>query len=141
LEWSDVDVEMKLACLHADRTKNGKALVMPLNEMALAMISKQKGNHPTRVFTYRGSPIKQINTKAWRRGLKVAGLERYRWHDLRHSWASWMVQAGVSLLVLQELGGWETPTMVRKYAHLNAGQLAFAAAIETQLVRIENLSY
>ena len=48
---------------------------------------------------------------------------RRRWHDLRHTWASWHVQAGTPLHVLQELGGWECVEMVRKYAHLSSEHL------------------
>jgi len=46
------------------------------------------------------------------------------WHDLRHTWASWHVQAGTPLHVLQELGSWECVEMVRKYAHLASDRLA-----------------
>ena len=46
-----------------------------------------------------------------------------RWHDLRHTWASWHVQAGTPLHVLQELGGWESVEMVRRYAHLSSDHL------------------
>jgi len=53
-----------------------------------------------------------------------AGIDDFRWHDLRHTWASWHVQAGTPLHVLQELGGWETPAMVRRYAHLAPEHLA-----------------
>ena len=48
----------------------------------------------------------------------------FRWHDLRHTWASWHVQNGTPLFALQELGGWESPEMVRRYAHLSAEHLA-----------------
>ncbi len=48
----------------------------------------------------------------------------FRWHDLRHTWASWHVQNGTPLHALQELGGWETADMVRRYAHLAAEHLA-----------------
>jgi integrase len=48
----------------------------------------------------------------------------FRWHDLRHTWASWHVQAGTPLHILQELGGWESPEMVRRYAHLAPEHLA-----------------
>jgi len=51
------------------------------------------------------------------------GIEKFRWHDLRHTWASWLVQAGTPLHVLQELGGWECVDMVRKYAHLSTAHL------------------
>ncbi|MCH6088537.1 site-specific integrase, partial [Salmonella enterica] len=50
--------------------------------------------------------------------LRRAGIDDFRFHDLRHTWASWLVQAGVPLSVLQEMGGWESIEMVRRYAHL-----------------------
>lgn len=64
------------------------------------------------------------STKTWYGALERAGIEDFRWHDLRHTWASWHVQNGTPLYVLQELGGWESPEMVRRYAHLAAEHLA-----------------
>lgn len=64
------------------------------------------------------------NTKAWKKALRRAGISDFRWHDLRHNWASWHVQAGTPLHVLQELGGWETEAMVKRYAHLAPEHLA-----------------
>lgn len=58
------------------------------------------------------------------KGLERAGIEDFRWHDLRHTWASWHVQNGTPLYVLPELWGWESPEMVRKYAHLSCEHLA-----------------
>jgi len=52
------------------------------------------------------------------------GLTNFRWHDLRHTWASWHAQDGTPLHVLQELGGWKSAEMVRKYAHLSTVHLA-----------------
>jgi integrase len=76
------------------------------------------------VFVYRGKPVKQVNTKARKAALKRAGIENFRWHDLRHTWASRHVQAGTPQHILQELGGWESALMVRRYAHLSAEHLA-----------------
>ncbi|ACQ97580.1 site-specific recombinase, phage integrase family [Burkholderia pseudomallei] len=45
-------------------------------------------------------------------------------HDLRHTWANWHVQHDTPLMVLKELGGWETIAMVQKYAHLAPSHLA-----------------
>ena len=81
-------------------------------------------SHPTHLFSFNGKPIIQVSTKAWYRGLDRAGITDFRWHDLRHTWASWHVQNGTPLHALQELGGWETADMVRRYAHLTADHLA-----------------
>ena len=76
------------------------------------------------VFSFRGRPIIQLNTKAWYAALERAGITDFRWHDLRHTWASWHVQNGTPLFALQELAGWESAEMVRRYAHLAADHLA-----------------
>jgi integrase len=57
-------------------------------------------------------------------GLERAQISDFRWHDLRHTWASWHVQRGTPLYALQEMGGWESPEMVRRYAHFTAEHLA-----------------
>ena len=93
---------------------------MPLNDTALHVLRSQRAKHATWVFTYEGERIQQVSTAAWHKGLKRTGIEDFRWHDLRHTWASWHVQGGTPLFALQELAGWETERMVRRYAHLAA---------------------
>ncbi|MGF6561473.1 integrase [Erwinia aphidicola] len=61
--------------------------------------------------------------KAWSGALKRAGISDFRFHDLRHTWASWLIQSGVPLSALQEMGGWESIEMVRRYAHLAPNHL------------------
>ena len=124
LQWSQVDLDRRIAWIHSDQAKAKKAIAVPLNEDALAVLESLKGTHDQYVFTFRGNPVWQVNTKAWRNAVKKAGIEDFRWHDLRHTWASWHVQSGTPLHVLQELGGWESVEMVRRYAHLNADHLA-----------------
>lgn len=124
LQWSQVDLVRRTAWIHPDQAKARKAIAVPLSVAAVEVIREQIGRHTTHVFSYQGKPVTQVNTKAWRAGLKRAGIENFRWHDLRHTWASWHVQAGTPLYVLQELGGWQTVEMVRKYAHLSSDHLA-----------------
>ena len=73
-----------MAWVHADQAKAGKALPVPLNSEAVVLIRKWLGKHPTHVFSYRGEPITQMSIKAWYAALKRAGIEDFRWHDLRH---------------------------------------------------------
>ena len=124
LQWSQVDLARRVAWIHPDQAKARKAIPVPLSDAAIAVISKQLGKHSTHVFSYRGRPVVQVSTKAWYAALESAGIEDFRWHDLRHCWASWHVQKGTPLHVLQELGGWQSAEMVRRYAHLGAQHLA-----------------
>jgi integrase len=102
LEWSAVDLERRCAWVHADQTKTRKAIAVSLNVDAMAVLSRRQGIHATWVFTFKGQPVWQVNTKAWRKAVQRAGLEDFRWHDLRHTWASRHAQAGTPLNVLQE---------------------------------------
>ena len=77
----------------------------------------------------RDKPVIQVNTKAWRAALVRAGIENFRWHDLRHTWANWLTQKGVPLNVIQQMGAWESPEMVRRYAHLAPEQFASHARV------------
>ena len=124
LHWSQVDLARRTAWVHPDQAKARKAIGVPLSSTAVIILREQMGKHPQSVFTYRGKSVKQVNTRAWKQALKRAGIENFRWHDLRHTWASWHVQAGTPLHVLQELGGWESVEMVRRYAHLSSEHLA-----------------
>ena len=124
LQWSQVDLIRKLAWVHPDQAKARKAIPVPLNAEAVTLISRQVGKHLTHVFSFRGKPIVQVSTKAWYAALERAGIVDFRWHDLRHTWASWHVQNGTPLFALQELGGWSSTEMVRRYAHLTADHLA-----------------
>jgi len=90
--------------------------------------------HPAWSVTYEGRPIAWANTQSWRKALKRAGLADFRWHDLRHTWASWHVQNGTPLHVVQEMGAWETASMVRRYAHLAPAHLASHAAVLDKLL-------
>jgi integrase len=123
LKWSQVDLARRCAWIHADEAKAGRAIPVPLSSAAVIVIREQIGKHPVQVFSYKGKPVHQVNTKAWHNALERAGITDFRWHDLRHTWASWHMQAGTPLHVLQELGGWESVEMVRRYAHLSSEHL------------------
>lgn len=127
LEWGQVDVSRAVAWIHADQSKSRKSIAVPLNADAMAVLLARQGHHIRYVFTYEGKPVARTSTKAWQKALARAGIENFRWHDLRHTWASWHVQSGTRLQELQELGGWSSFDMVLRYAHLAADHLRSAA--------------
>lgn len=127
LKWQDVDLNKRHALIHPDQAKTKKAIPVPLNEDAINILMSQKKQGSEFVFTYRGNNITQVSTKAWRKTLAKLNIKNFRWHDLRHTWASWHIQNGTSLQELQILGGWASFEMVLRYAHLSSDHLQNAA--------------
>jgi integrase len=126
LEWNRVDLDRQTAWLN--QTKNGTPRGVPLNATAISVLKAQVGKHEQYCFTYEGRPIRHnISNHAWQTALIKAGLEDFRFHDLRHTWASWHRQAGTSCDELKELGGWKTRSMVDRYAKFATEHLAKAA--------------
>ena len=136
LRWSQVDLVRRTAWIAADEAKGGEDIHVSLCDLAVEVLERQRGKHSERVFTYEGNPIRYVNTKAWRNALKRAGITDFRWHDLRHTWASWLIQNGTPLYDLQEMGGWKPAAMVRRYAHLAPAHMARHAAVVDGLLRV-----
>ena len=128
LEWANINLETAHMWVLAEDSKNGDYISVPLSRQAMEVLQRQKGKHAVRVFTYNGKPIATANTRAWRAALKRAGIENFRWHDLRHTWASWHRMSGTPTHELKQLGGWKSMAMVERYAHLDSDHLSAAAA-------------
>lgn len=136
LQWKQVSLERRHLWVGADQHKNGSAHAVPLNEAAVDVLMRRKGDHPTHVFVYEGHPIVQVNTKAWRAALDRAGIKNFRWHDLRHTFATWHREAGTPTHELQRLGGWKSASMVERYAHVAPQGLQVAASRLDNVMRV-----
>lgn len=123
LTWDRVDMKRATVYIPGSQAKAGKGIPSALNADAMKVLKEVHGQHEHWVFTYQGEPITDIVTKAWRKACLKAGVPGFRFHDLRHTWASWQVQAETPLSVLQEMGGWASFEMVKRYAHLSPGHL------------------
>jgi integrase len=77
LRWSAVDLGRRLAWVHPDEAKARKAIPVPLNGEAVAILQKQIGEHPDVVFTFKGEPVVQVSTAAWYKALGRAGIEDF----------------------------------------------------------------
>lgn len=137
LTWAQVDMVRRVAWIHPDEAKANQAIGVPLSGEAMRVLEAQRGLHATYVFIYADHTITKASGASWYKAVQRAGLGDYegtgkarrfvrnfRWHDLRHTWASWHVMAGTPLPVLQKLGGWQTVQMVMRYAHLAPEHLA-----------------
>ena len=124
LEWSNVDLARSIAWVHGDQAKAGKSLAVPLNASAINVLKGQHGQHWKWVFPLNGRPLYQCNNTAWKSALCRANISSFRWHDLRHTWASWHVQNGTSLYDLKALGGWASMAMCERYAHMTHERVA-----------------
>lgn len=121
LKWEWIDMRRRMATIPPEEAKAGKVIAIPLSAEAMDVLRGQVGKNDTWVFPYEGRPLGRIKS-AWGKACARADI-KCRWHDLRHTWASWHVQDGTPLNVLQELGGWATYQMVLKYAHLSPDHL------------------
>lgn len=117
LRWDQVDMIRRMVHLPASSMKAGKPHSIPLGKAAMAVLAGQQGKHDAFVFPYRKKLIRSPKT-GFLQALKDAGIEDFRWHDLRHTWASWMAMAGAPLHAIQQAGAWASPEMVSRYSHL-----------------------
>lgn len=129
--WKDVDLDAKWLIVRGATAKSGQTRRMPLNAEAFSILEgwrKQDERKDAQVYVFPGVGGKRLNNinTSWRRLVKLAKLDDFRFHDLRHHFASRLVQSGVDLNTVRELMGHADIEMVLRYAHLSPGHLATA---------------
>lgn len=124
LTWKQIQWESHTVIFNHIVMKNGEPFSIPLTEASINILKEEMGKHPEYVFTFRNHPIKRANTRAFKKALARAGIDPISWHKLRHTFATWHRQQKTPLHVLQDLGGWKSEEMVKRYAHLGVDHLA-----------------
>jgi site-specific recombinase XerD len=123
LTWELVDLSRQM--VHIPRTKNEEPLHLPLNDAAIEALSVlvKRGNGTGAVIRNReGTPL--TGCYYWFiPAVREAGIEDFKWHDFRHTFASRLRQAGVPLETIAELLGHKSLAMTKRYAHLAAQHL------------------
>ena len=130
LTWADVDLLQRELIVRGDNAKSGKTRHIPLNNEALTTVQQwRSGSKPTEwVFAgHDGKCMLAVKT-SWKRVLHSAAIVDFRWHDLRHHFASRLVMNGVDLNTVRELLGHSDLSMTLRYAHLSPEHKADAVA-------------
>jgi integrase len=128
LRWGSVDFNRRLLTVEGRNAKSRQTRHVPLNEEALSVLRRWREQSAT------GMRVFDVVTgfqAAWEKILKRAGISNFRWHDLRHHFASRLVQHGVPLNTVRDLLGHSTVGMSLRYAHL-APRSATRSGRETQ---------
>lgn len=136
LTWGDVDFIHGLLTVRATVAKSGKVRHIPLNQIALNALkawrdqAPEEARSPERyVFVSPKTGGRFTATESsWDKILRDAKISNFHWHDLRHHFASRLVQSGVNLYIVKELLGHSSIGMTERYAHLAPTNLAAAVA-------------
>ena len=129
LQWRDVGLSRSHVSFQ--KTKNGKPRGVPLHSSLVAELANLSHRDGYVFLKPDGQPYSlprgdadrsagsRIKT-GFQAAVRRAGLKDFRVHDLRHTWATWFYQEHRDLLKLQQLGGWQTLALVKRYAHVNS---------------------
>lgn len=121
LKWSEVDINKKF--IFVNRSKNHERRVIPMNEILVKTLINIK-EHFTNEYVFSGKGIR----KRFEKVLRYAIIKNFKWHDLRHTFASYLVMSGVDLVTVKELLGHKSLSMTMRYAHLSQSHKTRAMA-------------
>jgi integrase len=130
LRWSDVDMDNRLITIR--KTKNNRMKILPINRILHNTLNKLGPRKDSSyIFTNKdGKPFKQVH-RGFKAALRRAGIKDFRFHDLRHTFASHLVMRGVDIRTVQELLGHKNIMMTMRYSHLSNDHLHAAVATLT----------
>jgi integrase len=125
LRWSSVDFSRRLLTVEGRNAKNRQTRHVPLNDEAMHVLRNWREQAGTGACVF--DVVTGFQT-AWQKVLKRASINKFRWHDLRHHFASRLVQNGVPLNTVRDLLGHSSVGMSLRYAHLAPDQRREAVA-------------
>jgi len=129
LYWKDIDLQARRLTVRGEGAKSRQTRHIPLNDTACSALLDWRGELPRMGLVFPGKAGVLDNVrKSWASLLQAACIEEFRWHDLRHSFASKLVQSGVDLNTVRELLGHQSMQMTLRYAHLAPEHRAAAVA-------------
>jgi len=136
MKWKHLDMENGVWTVPATNSKSKKVRSIPLNDMAIEVLKRnQNDNEYVFVNSRTGTAYNNIH-KSWIRIRNRAGLPHLRLHDLRHNFASYLVNNGRSLYEVQTILGHASPIMTQRYSRLSSSVLNEASACAANTIRV-----
>jgi integrase len=129
LDWDHVDMARRQ--LRVVDSKNNETRVVPINDVLYNTLIKLNAKEGKVFKSGRGEPYRSVRT-AFEKGVRKAGIKDFTFHDLRHTFASWLAMEGVPMSTIGKLLGHKTPQMTMRYAHLAPEYLADVVNLLTQ---------
>ena len=128
LKWRDVDIKRSIIYLH--ETKNGEKREVPINEQVKAILINTIRHPQSEYIFYNkdGTPMAS-NKRSFFTALKKSGIKDFKFHDLRHTFASHLVMSGIDLNTVRELLGHKSLQMTLRYSHLSANHKHIAVGV------------
>lgn len=130
LKWQEIDFDQRILSVSGEYAKSSRTRHIPLNDEAYNALLEWRKMTSSKHLVFESKEGSQFNNvrKSWLRLLKLAGIENFRWHDMRHHFASRLVMCGVDLNTVRELLGHSDLKMTLRYAHLAPEHKAQAVA-------------
>ena len=120
LRWNDIDFDRRTA--YVATTKNGQPKVLPLTDSVIRELQQFDTKDNSLIFASKiKEEVAYCFTKPWKKALEDAEIKDFRFHDLRHSCASYLAQSGASLLEIADVLGHKQISVTKRYAHLCIG--------------------
>jgi len=131
LKWNDINLRSKVLTIHGDSAKSGTTRHLPLNVESISVLKKWKAQGVSSDLVFPGKAGKQLTEikTAWRPLILDAKIKDFRFHDLRHDFASKLVMKGAPLNTVRELLGHSDLKTTLRYAHLAPDHKADAVAL------------
>jgi site-specific recombinase XerD len=145
LVWGDVDFQAQALRLRGEISKNGKTARVPMNDDAVDILSSWRERYPNAgddalIFPSPKTGERLHNARrSWEAVLREAEIENFRWHDMRHDFASQLVMRGVDLTVVCELMNHSNLKLTMRYAHLAPKQKLDAVQVLNRRAKGEKI--
>jgi len=131
LRWEDVDFQSCTLRVRGGGSKNAQTRSIPLNQEAHDTLKAWKSDFDSEEYVFAGRKGRPFNNtkRSWAAVLEAADIKGFRWHDLRHTFASYLVMGGVDLYTVSQLLGHSSTEITKRYAHLAPDHLKAAVSV------------